>query len=272
MKKTILLAVSMGVLIVLSAYVQSKSNKATIDYLPVFCTQNNPFLITSGLNLNCKVNTPDLFYNIGTRWASISLSDIRKVHTIYDIFHDDTEAHRKHYRNFRISVLHNDNDVRDVKTFAVGNDPDLTEAQLDIIKSLNYSDNIRFTAICVHENLNSGEMISDSLVQYLTVTPETEATYPGGYGSIIRYLKTEVEKETSNISKDSLQPGKMKFIVNSHGLLEGLELENSCGYPEIDNKMIDLMQHLPEKWSPARNGSGKEIDQILVLSFGREGC
>ena len=106
-----------------------------------------------------------------------------------------------------------------------------------------------------------------------TVTPEKEATYPGGTSAVIDFLKKECKQEISSAKADVLDPGFILFTVNTDGSVGKSEHLIGSGYPNLDDKLVELMKNLPKSWIPAENSKGEKVAQELALRFGDlSGC
>jgi hypothetical protein len=214
----------------------------------------------------------DLFYNVKNRWSTITKEDLSKKKSIRDMINDEGQYTREEFRNVRVSILHNDKDVRDIKTSEVGQSAEFNSAQLEILQSIDYSTNIRITALNKRKDTATANVHDDSLVLYLTIIPETEAQYAGGFDALIDYLKESTKESTDIIKKDKLQPGKVFFTVTKNGTIADIELNSTSGYPTVDEFLIETIKNIPQKWDPATNSKGEKVDQEFVFFFGVEGC
>ena len=151
------------------------------------------------VNTHCIKSDFDLYYNIRNRWSTRTKEDLKRVNSILDFFKDDDIYKREAFKNVTISVLHNDKDVRDIDRFEMGQTEDLNQAQLDLLRSCDYSTNIRVTALSIKKNTVTGEAKDDSLVHYMTIAPEKEAEYDGGFNALIEYLKYSCKEKTISL-------------------------------------------------------------------------
>jgi hypothetical protein len=148
----------------------------------------------------------------------------------------------------------------------------LNAAQLSLLKSTDYSSDIRVTSICQKDSGNEGKTYTDSIVLYLSIIPETEADYEGGLDELISFLKEKSIEKTYALDQKKIQPGKISFIVTKTGDLKNVQLISTVGYPAIDEEMLDLITNLPGKWIPASNAKDEKVDQELVFFYGTQGC
>lgn len=214
----------------------------------------------------------DLYYNVSNRWSTMTKEDLKKVKSLLDIIQEDGTFTREAYRNVTISVLHNDKDVRDIKRFEMGQSEVLNAAQLELLHSVDYSTNLRITALSKKTITKTGVVKDDSLIIYMTIIPEKEAEFAGGYDALVEYLKESSKEKTAIIREDKLQPAKVNFTITKEGTIANVKLNSTSGYPSVDETLVELIINMPVKWDAATNSKGEKVDQELVFFFGVEGC
>jgi protein TonB len=148
----------------------------------------------------------------------------------------------------------------------------LSEAQKQLLKTVDYSEGFHFKAKSKGVHKKTGEPANCELNYSITVTPEKEAEYVGGMDAVILYLENNSKKETSIAQEDQLNRGQIKFIVSKEGTVTNVELLKPSGYDSIDNHLLTLINSLPESWTPASTLDGEKIEQEFIFSFGRGGC
>ena len=107
---------------------------------------------------------------------------------------------------------------------------------------------------------------------YMTVIPEQQATYKAGNKTFIDFLKTNCQPTIAKVQRGNLKSGKISFTVTKTGTISNINIESTCGYPSVDEKMMDLMNELPDVWNGATNGKGEKVIQTLFFSYGQTGC
>lgn len=211
---------------------------------------------------------PDLFYGIDNRYVtSITKEKLHNAKSIIDILPTKATQSRESYQNARVSILYND-----TETTEVGNGEVLNAAQLELLQSTDYSNNISVSSIGSKKNASTGELEEDSLIYYITIIPEKVAEFTGGHDALIAYLKENSKDKIAIIKEDKLQPGKVSFTVTKKGTIANVKLTSTSGYTSVDNALIDLITDMPANWQPATNSSGDKVDQELVFFFGLQGC
>ena len=211
---------------------------------------------------------PDFIYNVDSRFiATITKEDLYKASSIIDIVPEDANWSRYQFEAVRVTLMH-DNE----ETSETGDNATLNNAQIELLRSTDHSDNFYITASRKGKYEATNYEDYYDLAYYLTVTPEKEALYINGHAALLEYLKENSKVETANVEKDKLKPGKLYFTVTKTGTISNVELDSTSGYPSIDETMIELITNMPGKWEPAENGNGEKVDQALVFSFGIMGC
>ena len=215
----------------------------------------------------------DLYYHVSNRWSTkMTKVELKKVKSLLDVLKEDGTYTRDAYKNVTISILHNDKDVRDINRFEMGQSVILNAAQLELLNSIDYSTNLRITALNKRTNTKTGVVEDDSLVVYMTIIPEKEAEFAGGYDALIKYLKESSKEKTAIIREDKLQPGKVFFTVTKKGKVSNIKVVDTSGYPSVDEELIKAITNMPEKWEPAENSNGEKVNQEFVFFFGTPGC
>lgn len=272
MKKSILILFTILVTFSLTAFAYINwNNTKTTDQERASLARTSGFenyLVTSDI----RNGDLDLFYKVRNRWFSMTKEELSKAKSIHDILSKEATYNRGSFKNVTVSVLHNDNDVRDIETRAIGQSEILNEAQIDILRSSNYSTNLRITALNRYEGAEYDAQEYDSLVHYMTIVPEIEAEFEGGFEALINYLKEGSKEKAKVIKRDKLQPGKVFFTVTKEGTITNVKLNSTSGYPSVDKELIKIITNMPEKWDPAENSKGEKVDQEYVFFFGSEGC
>lgn len=111
----------------------------------------------------------------------------------------------------------------------------------------------------------------------VTVVPETEAQFPGGYTELRNQLtKTVMSKLPSGGAAESIYADKIarsvvKFTVNEEGKIIDVSISNTSTDSFLDILLIDAVYHL-RTWKPAKNAKGQTVKQQFNFSMGSGGC
>jgi hypothetical protein len=271
MKKSILIFCAVVAAFSLTALGYANWNNTSSNHEG--CSSNKAVVYDNDFtNVNNYEADLDLYFDIRNRWSTMTKENLIRAKSLNDIVPGEADKTRDSYKNVTISVLHNDKDVRDIETMAMGQSVELNNAQINLLRSCDYSTNLRFTALNRLLNPETGIFRDDSLVYYMTITPEKEAEYEGGFDTLIDYLKEISKEEVAIIKKNKLQPGKVFFTVSKDGTISNVKLVSTSGYPSVDTELKNIINNMPKKWEPARNSKGEKVDQEFVFFFGIMGC
>jgi len=159
---------------------------------------------------------------------------------------------------------------------AQSNSDELTSEQKAILNNANYGAEIKVTIKYKYKDKNSdkygkrNEVVQGSSL--ITVIPEVEAEYPGGWKQLSIYFEGSVLDKISN-KKDSekILQASLKFIVNENGEVVNTKIAQTSTDFKIDKLILDAMARMP-KWKPAYNSKGVKVKQEINIPFGGYGC
>ncbi|NNF32546.1 MAG: hypothetical protein HKN68_00445 [Saprospiraceae bacterium] len=270
MKKRLLMLFAVLAAFSLTAfvYVNWNHNKVMSDLISDKSKNN----FETYYNVDMSKNDFEIYYNVDNRWGGMTKAELKKKVCISEILSDDGRYTGLNFKNVTISILHNDQDVRDIKQYEMSQSDEFNDAQLKLLNSCDYSTNLRFTALNTWTDTQTGYEREDSLLRYMTIIPEIAAEYEGGVEALIQYLREASSHLTESLTKDKLMPGKFHFTVMKDGTVSDINMETTSGYSDIDKALMDILADMPEKWIPAQDGNGNNADQELVFSFGIQGC
>lgn len=214
---------------------------------------------------------PDLYYGVDTRFAAVKKSDIEKATTIYDFLNEGEKEQIAQINSVNIIVIEN-NQLSNKREN--GSDENLTDAQLKLIKSLNYFNHFTIRTEFKGENKETGQLEERFFGPHITIVPDVQATYIDGKDALINYLKDNSKDYMYVIKDNKLGAIKLSFIINKQGKITEVKHDAmTTGYPTIDDRFIELIENIPGKWIPAENSKGEKMDQELVFTFGpADGC
>ena len=89
---------------------------------------------------------------------------------------------------------------------------------------------------------------------------------------VIEYLKENSKEEVAIIEQDQLSACRVHFTVTKKGTIKNVKLYSTSGYSTVDKMLVEMVSTMPEKWDPATNSKGDNVDQELVFFFGKAGC
>jgi len=226
---------------------------------------------TIALNQNVKNETPDLYYGVDTRFAAVKKSDVHNATTIYDFLNEGEKSQIEQINSVRITLVKN-NQLSHIEAYGV--DVQLTDEQLEILKSTDYFSHFTVRTEFKEKDKETGQLKERFFGPHITVTPDKQAVYNDGKESLINYLMTNSKESVDIIKGDKLGALKISFIVTKEGKVANVKHDAmSTGYPSVDEKFMELIKNIPGKWTPAKNSNGEKMDYEFVFTFGpRDGC
>ncbi|MFK7781708.1 energy transducer TonB [Psychroserpens sp.] len=211
----------------------------------------------------------DFIYDIGPRFGAIKKSEIEKITSINGFLNKETIQNIVNVKSTSFIILKNDEPS---EMTIDGKSATFNKAQLKFIKSIHYSTNFALRVEYEEKEPKSGYISDNYSSPYLTIVPEQQAKYSEGIDALKLFLKESCQTVLIGVDPEKLKPAKLYFTVTKDGAVENISLDRDSGYPNVDKKMIELIKETPEKWIPAKNMDGENVDQELVVSFGLMGC
>jgi len=116
---------------------------------------------------------------------------------------------------------------------------------------------------------NDGEIRAGNLT--VTVVPEIEAEYPGGYDQLTDYLiKNIINKFPEKKAADKIQRAMVKFAINEEGQIVDVKMSRTSGDLNIDKLVVEAVNKMP-KWKPAKTSGGAKTKQAFSIPLGNGG-
>jgi hypothetical protein len=211
----------------------------------------------------------EFFYDMGPRFRPMKKSYLNKAASVSE-FLEPQELER--FNTFKkISVIKIKPDYSTERRVDVLG-TEFSEDQLEFIRSLEYSDSFYIKAYYEGHSNVTGLEENDYFSPHFTVAPEKSAKYSEGMAALLDHFRVNNAELTKSLDQNKLMPAKLFLTVNGSGEVENVYLKHSCGFDQIDERMIKLAKNLPGKWEAAENESGEKVDQELVISYGLVGC
>ena len=118
---------------------------------------------------------------------------------------------------------------------------------------------------------DAGNKIINSAL-WMTVVPDTEAEYPGGFVRVTDYLNENiVNKFSRSADVQQVRKASVKFIVDEEGRVVAPKMEQTSANEKIDRLILDVISKMPG-WKPARNSKGVKVKQEFCIRFGGDNC
>jgi len=268
MKKTVLIIFVVVITLSITAFSLVQLSNPDVNDLVTLESESVNMSASVDDKITNRIFT-DFIYDIGPRFNPIKKSDLDKIKSFNDIIGQEHANRIVEYKWVTVVLIINDKEsnVREFGTSDV-----LTEAQLKLLHSFDYSTNLMIAADYQGKNKETGALEDTHWTPYLTIVPEKQAEYSEGIDDLKKYLKDNSEATRTHVIAEKLQPAKLFFTVTKKGTIEHVRLDRTSNYPKVDKRMIELITNLQGKWVPAENQKGEKVDQELVVSFGLMGC
>jgi len=240
-------------------------------YVPQAETTCNAQFVSTAFtgNILKPVENTDFFYDFGPRFNPITKKTLAEATSVSD-FIDQNEIDRMDgIRSTTLIILENE---RKTDKSSSGKSEILTSEQLKMIHSLGYSVNFLLRAEFNTKDAQAASKGENIYYPHMTVVPEKQAAFIGGKNLLLDYFRENNGANTSNLDEKKLQSAKLYFTVTKEGKVSNARVDYSCGYPKIDQDMLELVKSLSEQWVPAEDERGEKVDQELVISYGVVGC
>lgn len=208
-------------------------------------------------------------FNVGTRFNAINKDVVQSSTHVKAFLPNCNTDEAVAYTKVTVSILDDD---RITDRSVEGTSPQLNSDQLALLAEADYSDNILIRADFIKKSIETGHMEEAYSTPYRTIAPVQQAVYAEGNTSLLNFYEEQCQEVLKGLRQQGLKSGKMYFTITANGQLKEAVITESCGYPEVDARIVSLSNELPSNWLPAVTKEGKRIDQKLVLSFGMLGC
>jgi hypothetical protein len=131
----------------------------------------------------------DFDYDVNSRYmATITKDKLFKATSVLDIVPQNAEWQNIPFETVAVAVLQDDNEIREI-----GNDKELNVAQINLLKSTDYSTDFYIRGRGKNNHPKTGKI--EDYVYYLTIVPEKEAEYTIGNDVFIAYLKENSKEQ-----------------------------------------------------------------------------
>lgn len=208
----------------------------------------------------------DLNYEIQGKYTrGVSKEKLSTAKTMIDIRPGYPTSMIEGYTTTEILVSTNGSVMK-----ATGVNEILTAEQQNLLQSADVGSEITVDIGYVHQNPVTLFPDIRQMHFVLTVVPEVEAEYPGGYHELRAYLrKNAIDKISGKFSKNKM--AIINFVVNEDGEVINARVSESSKDPEIDRVLLKAINRMPH-WKPAENAEGVRIHQEFEFSVGNVGC
>lgn len=154
---------------------------------------------------------------------------------------------------------------------ACGLNENLTAEQIGLLKTADLGTDIVVDIRYKYMNSVTNNMDDRKMYFTMTVVPEIEAEYSGGYDALMKYLEVNAINKLPESNAESFPAVVIKFTVNEKGEIDNAQVSLTSSDPEIDKILLKAINKMP-KWKPAENSKGLKVKQDFQFSIGMNGC
>lgn len=172
------------------------------------------------------------------------------------------------YVSSEISALVNGKLVK-----ALSKDDALSVEQQNLLRSSELASKIEVNIHYKYKEPVTNTIENNKIHVTMTVIPDNEAQFTGGYQELINYFKENTLEKIPEATVKKLQRTLIKFTVNEAGEITNTKLIMGCGENKTDRLLLDLVNKMPP-WKPAQNSKGQKVKQDfeLIVGNGQSGC
>ncbi|HLP19227.1 MAG TPA: energy transducer TonB [Chitinophagales bacterium] len=105
----------------------------------------------------------------------------------------------------------------------------------------------------------------------LTLVPDKEAEFPGGFKQLSDYfIANVINKINDKKAVEKFQFAAVKFTINETGQVTDAKITRYSSDAQVNALIIDALSKMPA-WKPAENGKGEKVKQEFSIPF-NAGC
>tara|TARA_B100000809_G_scaffold167260_1_gene164604 strand:+ start:3675 stop:4505 length:831 start_codon:yes stop_codon:yes gene_type:complete len=228
------------------------------------------FGINGGININnrfvANTNKPELTYIVRGYsekgyHKTITRQKLSEATSISDIIENYPKSWIQNYNSVVISGIANKEESESIASNATltQNQKELLATAFEIHIAVHYQKR-NYNDIIQNRQMNTS----------FVVIPEIQAKFEGGHDKMIAYLKRNSLDKINSKNLMLPQP-TIYFTVNKFGDIKNSELTETSGNNEIDKMLIQMVKSMPQ-WIPAKNATGKNVEQRFALDIEVDGC
>jgi hypothetical protein len=197
---------------------------------------------------------------------TVTKEDLQNAKDIADILPENALSGVREHWFVQVSRVNGSREITEN-----GSESKLTSEQLELIQTMDYSNDIMIHSDCQRET-DEGSVEYYDLIYYMSIVPATQAEYAEGNDALTSYIEEQISEELKKVDSDKIRPGKIELTISKDGEITATSIQSSCGYTNIDTKIKELLSNLPAKWNSAKNGNNTPVEQKLVFFYGAMGC
>jgi TonB family protein len=210
----------------------------------------------------------DIRFNVSGMYnRRIKKADLQNIKTMADIQKDYPKNWVSDYKYVIVSGTVNGK----YKVAASENDV-LNQSQKDIIQKADLGTDLEFEVKYLNVNAVTEKKVVMHMNYTLTLVPDTEAEFKDGMGGLTKYILENAVNNIPRNKQENLGNGLINFVVDETGSVSDVTLKITSGDADIDEMLLKTIANMPA-WTPAKDGSGKQVKQYFQFSVGNQnGC
>jgi len=209
----------------------------------------------------------DLFYMVRGRYDRPTTKEkLRMAKSLSDFIPNYPSSWIVDYTSVEIFASLNGEEM-----MAISENDVLNDKQKNLLTSIDLAEDILINVNYKSQNCATKYVKNRQMIVEMTVVPEKEAEFIGGYNKMITYLIENSKEEISENALREIQPSSILFTINEKGEVDNVELNKTTGDDEIDKFLVELIDKMPN-WSPAENSVGSTVKQQFEFNLGLNGC
>lgn len=149
----------------------------------------------------------------------------------------------------------------------------LTKEQKNILSNVDMASDVVIDIKYTYKAPVTNIVENNTIHVLMTVVPETQAEYIGGYEQLINYLKENSIHQFSDRDPKKVKQIAIRFTVNEEGKINDAKISHESGDSKAEKLLLDVIKNMPQ-WKPAENAQGIKVKQDFEFSVGRnnDGC
>lgn len=147
----------------------------------------------------------------------------------------------------------------------------LTNEQKKTLYTAEIGSEVAITVKYIYDNPITNKKEDKEMYVEMTLAPDVEATYIEDNEKLINYFKENTKDKVSKSLFKDMEMARFGFTIDEQGKAVNAKVKNSTGDNIADKVIIDLINTMPN-WKPAKDLTGKSVQQEFEFSVGKGGC
>ena len=196
---------------------------------------------------------------------TITRDELHNAKKLVDLYKYYDHSWVNEYKSVEIVAI---NDGKVVK--AIGEDNNITQKQMDIMRSSDNATEIEVTVHYIPDNTLPDKEVKKNNFTF-SIDPDNDAIYEGGEAALKHYLKANAIDKLPSGSFDGFDLVAVNFTINEEGEIANAHVYESMYQTyendEVGKLLIEAVQNMP-CWNPAEFIDGTKVKQHFVLAVG----